>query len=155
MIIDRLLDFLTARGKPAPGHGEDELEMAVAALLIEAARMDAAFEPSERAAIERLLAQRFDLAADAVHGLMSAAEQVVAHSAQYFPFTQQICKNLTPEERVQILEMLWKVVYADGVLDPHEDMLLRQVAGLIHVSDQERGAARKRALDHLASARQG
>ena len=32
--------------------------------------------------------------------------------------------------------MLWKVAYADGVLDAYEDMLLRRIAGLIHVSDQ-------------------
>ena len=43
--------------------------------------------------------------------------------------------------------MLWKVAYADGVLDPHEDALLRQIAGLIHVSDRDRGLARQRALD--------
>ena len=51
------------------------------------------------------------------------------------------------EQRVGIIEMLWEVAYADGVLDPHEDMLLRQIAGLIHVPDRERGLARKRALE--------
>ena len=52
---------------------------------------------------------------------------------------------------MQVIEMLWKVAYSDGILDPHEDMLLRQIAGLIHVSDQERGSARKRALDRLSA----
>jgi uncharacterized tellurite resistance protein B-like protein len=151
MIIDRLLDLLTARGAPAPGAGEDDLEIAVAALLIEAARMDARFDIAERSVIERLLAEKFDLAPDAVADLVQSAEQVVAHSAQYFPFTQQICRNMSPEERVQVIEMLWKVAYSDGTLDPHEDMLLRQIAGLIHVSDQERGSARKRVLDRRAA----
>jgi len=58
---------------------------------------------------------------------------------------------MSPQDRVQLIEMLWKVAYSDGVLDPHEDMLLRQIAGLIHVSDQDRGSARKRALDRLAA----
>ena len=58
-------------------------------------------------------------------------------------------KNISHEERGQILEMMWQVVYADGVLDPHEDALLRRIAGLIHVSDQERGLARQRALAKL------
>ncbi len=53
--------------------------------------------------------------------------------------------------RVQIIEMLWTVAYADGALDPDEDALIRQVAGLIQVSDWERGAARRRALEKLAS----
>jgi uncharacterized tellurite resistance protein B-like protein len=45
--------------------------------------------------------------------------------------------------------MLWKVAYSDGVLDPYEDALLRQIAGLIHVPDRERGLARQRALEAL------
>jgi uncharacterized tellurite resistance protein B-like protein len=64
------------------------------------------------------------------------------NSAQYFPFTREICTLLSPEQRIEIIEMLWKVAYSDGVLDPHEDMLLRQIAGLIHVPDKERGLAR-------------
>jgi uncharacterized tellurite resistance protein B-like protein len=151
MIIDRLLDLLTARETASPATSEGDLEVAVAALLIEAARMDARFDLAERSVIERLLAERFDLAPEAVAGLVETAEKVIAHTAQYFPFTQQICKSMSSEERVQVVEMLWKVAYSDGTLDPHEDMLLRQIAGLIHVSDQERGSARKRALDRLAA----
>jgi len=151
MIIDRLLDLLTARETNPPATSEEDLKVAVAALLIEAARMDARFDLAERSVIERLLAERFDLAPEAVAALVETAEKVVAHTAQYFPFTQQICKNMSPQDRVQLIEMLWKVAYSDGVLDPHEDMLLRQIAGLIHVSDQDRGSARKRALDRLAA----
>jgi hypothetical protein len=57
-----------------------------------------------------------------------------------FPFTHAICRRLEPEARVHIIEMMWEVAYADGVLDPHEDMLLRRIAGLIAVSDRERTA---------------
>ena len=45
--------------------------------------------------------------------------------------------------------MLWEVAYADGVLDPLEDALLRRVAGLIDVSDHERGTARLRVCARL------
>jgi uncharacterized tellurite resistance protein B-like protein len=59
---------------------------------------------------------------------------------------------LSPEERIGIVEMMWTVAYSDGILDPHEDMLLRQIAGLIHVPDKERGLARQRALKRAATA---
>jgi uncharacterized tellurite resistance protein B-like protein len=45
--------------------------------------------------------------------------------------------------------MLWEVAYADGVLDPYEDALIRKVAGLVYVTDQERGFARKRVRERL------
>ncbi len=150
-MIDRVLDFLTGRTPPPAAAGADELALAVAALLIEAARMDDDFDRGERATIERLLAARFGLAPAAVQALVEEAEAAVRHSTQFFPFTQQICKQLEPEARVQIIEMLWEVAYADGSLDPQEDMLLRRIAGLIYVSDGERGMARKRALEKLAA----
>lgn len=148
-MLDRILRFVTAADERPTAAGADELEDAVAALMIEAARMDNQFDDAERATIERLLAERFHLPAGEVKSLVAAAERTVDRSAQLFPFTQKIVRSLTPETRAGILEMLWKVAYADGVLDPHEDMLLRRVAGLIHVPDRERGLARQRALRKL------
>ncbi|MBS0281793.1 MAG: TerB family tellurite resistance protein, partial [Proteobacteria bacterium] len=49
-----------------------------------------------------------------------------------------------PAERIQLIEMLWEVAYADGVLDPEEDLLIRRIAGLIAVEDRERVLARQR-----------
>lgn len=148
-MLDRILRFVTAaEAEPLPTR-PDALEDAVAALMIEAARMDNEFDAAERALIERLLAERFHLPPDEVHRLMTEAEWAVHHSTQLFPFTQKIVRSLDPETRAGILEMLWKVAYADGVLDPHEDMLLRRVAGLIHVPDRERGLARQSALRKL------
>ncbi|HET6618444.1 MAG TPA: TerB family tellurite resistance protein [Dongiaceae bacterium] len=152
-MIERVLDFLTGRTTPDPAARADELELAVAALLIEAARMDDTFGTAERAMIERLLAEKFDLPPNAVGALVDAAESAVAQSTQFFPFTQQIVKHIDPEDRVQIVEMMWEVAYADGVLDPQEDALLRRIAGLIHVPDQERGLARQRALERLKAKR--
>ncbi len=150
-MLDRLLNFLSGTEAPSAQAGPDELQLAVAALLVEAARMDDNFDPQERAAIERLLAARFDLTPEAVHELVQAAEQRVRETAQYFPFTHEITTRLSTEQRVGIIEMLWEVAYADGVLDPQEDMLLRQIAGLIHVPDRDRGEARKRALEKAAA----
>jgi uncharacterized tellurite resistance protein B-like protein len=153
-MLDRLLNFLTGAETPSAQAGPDELELAVAALLIEAARMDDSFDSKERATIERVLAARFDLAPEAVHTLMDAAEQRLDKSAQYFPFTYAISTRLSTEQRIAIIEMLWEVAYADGTLDPQEDMLLRQIAGLIHVPDRDRGLARRRALEKAAAARE-
>jgi uncharacterized tellurite resistance protein B-like protein len=149
-VIERILQFLSeGSARPAPAE-TGELEDAVAALMIEAARMDDRFDAAERAVIERLLRERFHLSAEEVRNLVAAAERTVAGSSQLFPFTQKVVWSLSPEERTGILEMMWKVAYADGVLDPHEDMLLRRVAGLVGVPDRERGAARRTALRKLA-----
>ena len=153
-MIGRVLDFLTGRAAPTTAHGADEFELAVAALLIEAERMDDRFDADERAVIERVLAARFSLSPAAVADLIEAAESAVRQSTQLFPFTQRICKAMAPEDRMQILELMWKVAYADGVLDPHEDMLLRRIAGLLHIPDRQRAAARQSAIEKLKTLKQ-
>lgn len=150
-MIDRLLDLLTGRAERTSEERVDDLALSVAALLVELTRMDEKVDPGEKRAIERLLARRFGLDAKSVQSLVEQAERTMERSAQYFPFTQQICRHASAETRVQIIEMLWTVAYSDGALDPHEDALIRQVAGLIQVSDRERGDARKRALEKLGA----
>ena len=102
-----------------------------------------------RGMIEHVLAAKFSLPPAEVRELIAAAEKAVRSSTQLFPFTQKICQAMEPEDRAQILELMWKVAYADGVLDPHEDMLLRRIAGLLHVPDRDRALARQSALEKL------
>jgi uncharacterized tellurite resistance protein B-like protein len=61
-------------------------------------------------------------------------------------FIRRIRDGFDHDERVEMVEMLWRVVYADGVVHDHEANLLRRVAGLLYVSDRESGEARKRAI---------
>jgi uncharacterized tellurite resistance protein B-like protein len=63
--------------------------------------------------------------------------------------TSEILDAMTEQERVGVIEMLWDVAYADGVLDPEEDLLIRKVAGLIAVTDRERVLARQRVMARL------
>jgi uncharacterized tellurite resistance protein B-like protein len=151
-MIDQLLDLLSGRREPQLQR-QDDIRLSVAALLVEAARMDSVFGTEERGAIETLLAEKFHLEPQAVDSLIEDAQRKVEYSAQYFPFTREICTRFSREERIEVIEMLWTVAYADGVLDPEEDMLIRQIAGLIHVPDRERMLARQNALAKLAAAK--
>ena len=145
-MIGRLIEIFTGQA-PQHRHGRsDELQVAVAALLIEAARMDAGFDPAERTMIRDLLARRFDLAPAETDRLLGAAGDAQDRSVEMYRYIRRITDGYDAGERIELIEMLWDVAYADGTLDPQEDALVRRIAGLIHVSDQERGAARKRVL---------
>ena len=147
-MLDRLRAWLEDE-KGAVRGGRDELQLAVAALLIEAGQVDAALGAPERDLIGRLLERRFGLGPAESQNLREAAEQRAEHAAQLFGFVRTINERLPRERRIEIVEMLWEVAYADGVLDPLEDALLRRIGGLIDVSDRERGAARLRVVERL------
>jgi len=145
-MIERLLGWLKEGGEDL-SQGKDELQLAVAALLLEAAVVvDGRFDAAERSAILNILQQRFALAPASAQELVAAAQRRVANTAQLFGFTSTINGRLTRERKIEVIEMLWEVAFADGVLDPLEDSLLRQVAGLIDVSDRDRGEAKQRVL---------
>ena len=145
-MFDKLLKLVTGAETPSPGAAVTDQRSAVAALLVEAARMDQQFGEEERATINSLLAARFELDSKEAARLVDAASERMSDTAHYFPFTHAINTSMSAEQKVEVIEMLWSVAYADGSLDPHEDQLIRQIAGLIHVTDRERMLARKRAL---------
>jgi uncharacterized tellurite resistance protein B-like protein len=131
-----------------PEDGPDETQLGAAALLVEAAHLDGDFSPDERHAIEAALARHFDLSDEEVGALMDAAEQAHGDAVEISRFTRAI-KQLPPPQRIEIMEMLWEVVLADGDLHAYEANLLRRVGGLIYVSDRENGEARQRVLARL------
>ena len=138
-----------ARRLAGAAGGPDELQRAVAALLVEAAAMDGDIDDAERNTIGDLLACHFDLDGDAVRTLVEAGIRATDHSVQLYSFTRPVKERLTHEDRVRVIEMLWTVAYADGKLHDYEAALVRRVAGLIYVPDRESGAARQRALGRL------
>jgi len=148
-MLDKLMRLLGGGSDADAQTAGRDLEIAVAALLIEAGRMDQKFDAGERTVIERLLTERFALDAAAVADVVANAEAKIQSSEQYYPFTQEICARLSGPERAAVIEMLWQVAYADGTLDPYEDSLIRQVAALVHVDDRARALARQRALQSL------
>jgi uncharacterized tellurite resistance protein B-like protein len=93
--------------------------------------------------------ERFALSAEEGADLVDEAERMAAESVEWHGFTRAIKDGFDHAERVQLIEMMWEVAYADGTLHDYEASLLRRVTGLLYVSDRESGEARKRVLARL------
>ncbi len=146
-MFQQLMNFL--KGPDPADQRTNDLRLAAAVLLVEAAHRDDTFGPEERAVIEQLLTKKFALSKEECDRLISASEAATARMVQLHPYTHAIFEQMAPEERIQLIEMLWEVVYADGVLDPEEDALIRKIGGLIYITDRDRMLARKRVLERL------
>ena len=156
-MIDSIREWISggrSDGREEIGRRQGEVQLALAALLIEAAYSDDRFDEAEQAVIASLIERRFNLSHSDAQALLAAAEATASESAELFHFTRIINQRLSFEERVELIEMLWEVAYADGVLDQYEDSLLRRVGGLVYVPDRERGTARQRVLSRLGLDRQ-
>ncbi|MGO1119813.1 TerB family tellurite resistance protein [Rhodovibrionaceae bacterium A322] len=150
-MIDRIKAFFSDTGKETLSQGDQD-QVAAAALLVTAARMDSDFAETERARIELLVAERFGLDAQETRQLLEMAEVKAEESNQLFGFTRVIMDHFELEQRISLLEMLWEVIYADGRVDDLEAALMRRLVGLLGVSDRDSGLARKRAREKLGLA---
>jgi uncharacterized tellurite resistance protein B-like protein len=150
-MIEQILAWFSGAAGTSAGtrRPRDELQLALAALLVEAAEADDHFDDSERRVIADLLERRFKLSRAQALTLLDAAKQAAESSAELYHFTHTINERLSLAERIELVDMLWEVAYADGVLDKFEDSLLRRVGGLIYIPDRERGMARQRVLQRL------
>jgi len=148
-MIESILGWLTGAPSDGAAGPRDELQLALAALLVEAAHSHDHFDERERAVVARLLERRFKLSHADARALLNAGEREASRSAELFHLTRIVNERLSFEQRIELVEMLWEVAYADGVLDQYEDSLLRRVGGLIYVPDRERGMARQRVLERL------
>ena len=70
--------------------------------------------------------------------VLKEAEKKESQSNQILEFTKEV-KNSEKNFRLKILEVLWKIIYSDGISDMYESNLMRRLSGLLYVSDKETG----------------
>ena len=117
----------------------DNKNIMVAALLVHAAKMDENYTEIERKIIERALIDFTHLPKNKIEEILNLAEKKEQDSNQILEFTQEIKKN-NMRFRLQIIELLWKIIYSDGIADQYEANLIRRVCGLLYISDKDNGS---------------
>ena len=153
-MLDRLKRLLGEAPTPTPDDvaaQNDRLHVAAATLLVRAAQIDGVIDAAEEATLDRIIGTHFGLNAGEAASLLASAKAAADEANDLFQFTHQINAHFTPAHKLQLIELLWQVVLSDGVLDDYEANLLRRVTGLIYITDQQAGAARKRAQATLAA----
>ncbi len=129
---------------------EEELRLASAALLINAGSIDGKFDSDEKRKVKALLQRRFDLQPDELKQLFQDATSEEREAVDLYRFTSVLCRELDQDGRKRIVEMLWEVVMADGVVDEFESNLVWRVAELVGVSTRDRITIRKMVEARLA-----
>ncbi len=108
-------------------------ELATAVLLVEVARADHKVEEQELATIRRLLLERLSLCEEEVDSLLQQAGEEADHLVSLQHITRRMNEQLSQQEKLRVVEMMWQVVYADGEKHHYEEHLIRQVADLLYI----------------------
>ncbi|MEO5660141.1 MAG: TerB family tellurite resistance protein [Polaromonas sp.] len=149
-MLRTLKDLFDSFTDPAPESDADRahaLKLATAVLLVDVMRANPHIDAAERQAVMDALREKFALADDELARLMELAEQTAQGASDYHQFTSRINDSFAHAQKIQMIENMWQVAYADDHLDANENHLISKIAGLLHVTHGEYIGAKMRAKE--------
>jgi len=147
-VSDRLLGAKEASSTGERPGEHSRVQLAACALLIELAHADDEFSAEERRHIEGTMQRRFGLNDASVVELLRLAEDERAQSLDHFQFTRLVAAEYDLGQKMELAEVMWGVILADGRLSDHETHLVRKMASLMqlepaYLAEARRSAARE------------
>lgn len=133
-MIKQLLAFFHQEEEKAETH---KPELAAAALLVEIMNADNELSDEESESIKAILFDTLFITAEVADELLTNAKQKVNEATDLFQFTEVINERYSYEEKVALVESLWKVAYSDKSLDKYEEHMIRRIADLLYVSHSD------------------
>ncbi len=144
-VLKGLLEAPGAQARPVPGLERRPLQLAVAALLHEAARADYHQGDDEYAVAQKALAELFGLDARQCAALLEEGRARAEKLTSFYAPVSVIKREFSLQERIRLVEHLWRVAFANGQLNPYEDHYVRKIAHLLYVPNTQSMLARNRA----------
>jgi uncharacterized tellurite resistance protein B-like protein len=134
--------------EPAPEpvrNDSHSLHVAVASLLHESKRVDFGEDEAEHRASQRALEELFKLDQARIESLLAEGREKASKLTSYFAPVHLINKTFSMEQRIALVEHLWRIAFANGHLERDEDHFVRKIAHLLHVPNTQCMLARSRA----------
>ena len=136
-MIDKIKAFFAKNVVDAEDSSISGEQLATAALLIEVMVIDGNLAEDELQSISATLAQMLDLSSEQVDELVLLSRDEVADATSLYQFTKEINAHFSHEKKLNLMTAMWRVAFADGHLDKHEEGIIRRVADLLHLRHSE------------------
>jgi uncharacterized tellurite resistance protein B-like protein len=132
-MLSRIVSLLSGGQQSEPQQEKKRVQVATCCLLLEVAHADKQLHDLEDQTIRDLLAHKFDLDDELTAELIDYARGELDESVDLFQFAREINANFSIDEKYEVMEAVWRIIYADGVLDRYEDALARQITTLLRL----------------------
>ena len=149
-MFDKLKTFFDKKTEITEFNFESD-KIAVVALLISTAKYDGNFDDSEKTEIQKLIESYFSLSSQKTDDLFKAAEKLQNEANDLHQFTRSLNEVLNEQEKLTIMELIWKIVMADGVIDNYEENLVRRLSGLLYLQDKDIGNIKNKLTNDIHS----
>lgn len=113
------------------GH---DLRVATCALFVEMARIDETFTKAEMETIISILKEKHGLSREHADALIEETDKELDESVDLWQFARLINENYSTDEKIEIVETLWQIVYVDGKMDQYEHYLMNKLKNLLRLT---------------------
>jgi uncharacterized tellurite resistance protein B-like protein len=127
----------TSVDKPESDKNNRKVEIAACALFIEMAKSDGEYSDDEKEFIITEMKSVFNISDEYVSDLIHLAEQRVKESVSLYEFTGVINTTFTHNEKIELMESLWRLIYKDKKLSAYEDHLIKKIGATINIEHKE------------------
>ena len=114
----------------------------IAALLIHAAKIDQNYSSQEEEIIKQTLL-KIGANNESIKIIINNGKKIEEDSNQILEFTKEV-KNMNEDEKIKIIETLWRIIYSNKDADIYETNLMRRLAGLLYVDSKIMGDIKDR-----------
>ena len=142
------LKKITSKTEEEEDYKGEDIQ-AVIILLIEACQIDGEIGQEEVQYIKKLLINKFNFSEIDADENINTAINDNDKRIEIFSQIKIILNEMDHQERIEVIQMMWGVILADGIIDDFEANLMRRMNGLLYISGIESADAKKRALDEL------
>jgi len=132
--------FGNGLGEDAGADGrrsQDDIRVAVCALFVEIGRIDEAFTPAELESVIEILKDKYGLSPEHADVLIQEATRELDDSLDLWQFAKKINANYSNAQKMEIVELMWRIVYVDGKMDDYEHYLMNKIKNLLRISHKD------------------
>lgn len=136
-MLAKLQKLITQFSQQVPANSEIDFNTALAAILIEVMRADGKVTSNELAKLHDSLITHCQITEQEANNIVERTNVIVDNAIDLHSFVKEINRHTDAAQRIEIVELLWHIAYADGNLDEHEEHEIRKICGVLYVTHND------------------
>ena len=129
-------------------ESKNEKLIKIAALLIHAAKIDEDYSDQEESIIKQTLL-KIGAVDKNIENIIKEGKKIDQNSNQILDFTKEV-KNMDSDDKIEIVEALWKIIYSNDVADIYESNLMRRLSGLLYIDNKTMGDIKEKIKNKIS-----
>jgi uncharacterized tellurite resistance protein B-like protein len=139
----------TTEEKTPSSDSVQEAHIALCVLMLEAAHVDGECSDEEMEHVVATLTTECNVSRQEIDELIASGQKERKDSVDLFRFTRYMNNNFTKDEKIAVMESVWRIIHIDAHLEAHEDHFAHKLANLLRLTHTDLIDAKIRAKKQL------